>query len=371
VHSKFSDSRRVTIGRTANLTKGFKNRGLCLYRNLCKRGCPFGGYFSSNSATIPAAFATGNLTLRPFSIVVEIIYDSERKRASGVRIIDAQTNMTEEYYAKTIFLNASTIASTSILLNSTSPEFPNGLGNTSDQIGRNLMDHHFRVGATAVFDGHKDKYYSGRRPNNIYIARFRNLNEQTKRNDYIRGFGYQADAERESWPDSSKHLKGFGKGFKSNLTQPGNWTMWMGAWGETLPYEDNRVTLDTNEKDKWNLPLVKINFEFKGNELAMRKDMKASAIEMLDIAGFKNIEGFDYKSVGGDCVHEMGTMRMGRDPKNSVLNNWNQMHDVKNVFITDGSCMTSSACQNPSLTYMALTARACNYAVEQLKKGEL
>ncbi len=370
IKSKYKN-RCVTIGRTANLTKGWNGRGPCQYRNLCKRGCPFGGYFSSNSATIPVAFATGNLTLRPFSIVMEILYDANQQRATGVRIIDSETNQTYEYYAKIIFLNASTIGSTALLLNSKSSSFPNGLGNTSEQIGKNLMDHHFRVGAEAVFNGFSDQYYKGRRPNNIYIPRFRNISDDTKRNDYIRGFGYQADAERESWPDSSKHLKGFGTDFKSKLTSPGNWTMWMGAWGETLPYQENTVSLDADKKDKWGLPLAKINFQFKDNEKAMRVDMKNSAMEMLEAAGFSSIKGFDYDSVGGDCVHEMGTARMGKDPKTSVLNEWNQMHDVKNVFVTDGSCMTSSACQNPSLTYMALTARACDYAFNELKKGSI
>ncbi len=363
--------RKVIMGRIANLTRGWEGRGPCQYRYLCSRGCPFGGYFSSNAATIPAAKATGNLTLRPFSIVMEILYDKDKKKAKGVRIIDAETNKTEEYFADIIFLNASTIGSAQILLNSKSSAFPEGLGNSSGQVGHNLMDHHFRVGAKGVFDGFKDKYYVGRRPVGIYIPRFRNLDAASKRNDYIRGFGYQADGERETWFDTSKRLPGFGEDFKKELTSPGNWTLWMGAWGETLPYYENRVTLDENKKDKWGIPLVSVHFQFGENEKAMRKDMKQSAVEMLDLAGFKNIEGFDYDSVGGDCVHEMGTARMGHDPKTSVLNKWNQMHEVKNVFVTDGSCMTSSACQNPSLTYMALTARACDYAVNELKKGNL
>jgi len=363
--------RRIIMGRTANLTRGWENRGPCQYRNLCNRGCPFGGYFSSNSATIPVAAATGNLTLRPFSIVLEILYDKDRKKAKGVKIIDAETHQTYEYYADIIFLNASTIGSAQILLNSVSTAFPQGLGNSSGQVGHNLMDHHFRVGAKGMYDGFKDKYYKGRRPNGIYIPRFRNLDEATRRTDYVRGFGYQADGERETWPDTSKRLPGFGEEFKKQLTTPGNWTMWMGAWGETLPYYENKVTLDPTKKDKWGIPLASIHFRFGDNEKAMRKDMKSSAMEMLDVAGFKKVEGFDYDSVGGDCVHEMGTARMGHDPKTSVLNKWNQMHEVKNVFITDGSCMTSSACQNPSLTYMALTARACDYAVSELKKGNL
>ena len=370
VKGKWSD-RCVTMARTANLTTAVEGRGPCQYRNLCNRGCPFGGYFSSNAATIPSAQATGNLTLRPFSIVTEIIYDAGRKRASGVRVIDTQSHQTMEFYADIIFLNASTIATAAILLQSRSAAFPQGLGNSSGQVGHNLMDHHFRVGAEGQFDGLGSEYYSGRRPNAIYIPRFRNLDPASAREDYKRGFGYQGIGYRRIWSDGGDQLPGFGPDFKDRLTRPGPWSLWLSAWGETLPYYENRVELDTDKKDKWGLPLVKIHFDFKENEAAMRKDMQASAIEMLSAAGFINIKEFDYHSVGGDCVHEMGTARMGKDPRNSVLNEWNQMHDVRNVFITDGSCMTSSACQNPSLTYMALTARACDHAVDALKKGTL
>lgn len=364
-------NRCITIGRTANLTQGWKGRGPCQFRNLCKRGCPFGGYFSSNSATLPIAFETGNLTLRPHSIVSEILYDKENKQATGVRIVDAETLESYEFYARIIFLNASTIGSAAILLNSTSDAFPNGLGNTSDQIGRNLMDHHGRVGAVGNFDGFPDKYYSGRRPNNIYIPRFRNVDEKSRRDDYLRGFGYQGLAEREFWQDKIDHLTGFGEAFKDELLKPGFWKMHISGFGETLPNQSNRVMLAPRERDKWGFPLVHINLQYGANEFSMRKDMKTSAEEMLDASGFTNISGFDFTLVGGDCIHEMGTARMGTDPKTSVVNKWNQMHDVSNVFITDGSCMTSSACQNPSLTYMALTARACDYAVSQLKAGTL
>jgi choline dehydrogenase-like flavoprotein len=370
VRKKFPE-RCVTMGRTANLSEGLGGRGPCQYRNLCSRGCPFGGYFSSNSATIPAAMATGNLTLRPFSIVTEILYDPERKRARGVRILDTISHQDIEFFADIIFLNASTIATASILLNSRSQTFPEGLGNTSGQLGHNLMDHHFRVGAEAEYQGFEEEYYIGRRPNGIYIPRFRNINPATVRKDYIRGFGYQGVALRRIWSETGEHIPGFGMDFKDRLTRPGPWAMWISAWGETLPYYENRVELDKEKKDKWGLPLVKIHFGFKDNELAMRKDMKESAMEMLAAGGFTNIKGFDYHSVGGDCVHEMGTARMGKDPRTSVLNKWNQLHDVKNIFVTDGSCMVSSACQNPSLTYMALTARACDYAVDALKKGNL
>lgn len=369
VREKFKD-RLVTIARVANLTKGWNDRGPCQFRNLCHRGCPFGGYFSSNSATLPAAMATGNLTLRPFSTVSEIIYDKETKKAKGVRVIDTETKETTEFFARIIFLNASTIASASILLQSKSEVFPNGLGNNQDLVGRHLMDHHFKVGAMGEFKGYEDQYYKGRRPTGIYIPRFRNINDATRREDYIRGFGYQGYAEREAWNDAYT-LDGYGEDFKKEITKPGKWVMWMAAWGETLPYADNRITLDESRKDAWGLPLVKISFEIKENEKAMRKDMQGSAVEMLEKAGFHNISGFDYDYIGGECVHEMGTVRMGLDPKTSVLNKWNQVHEVPNLFITDGSCMTSSATQNPSLTYMALTARACDHAAEEMKKQNL
>jgi choline dehydrogenase-like flavoprotein len=369
VREKYKD-RLVTIARVANLTKGWNDRGPCQFRNLCHRGCPFGGYFSSNSATLPVAMATGNLTLRPFSTVSEIIYDKETRKAKGVRVIDTESKETTEYFARIIFLNASTIASASILLQSRSEVFPDGLGNNQDLVGRHLMDHHFKVGAMGEFKGYQDQYYKGRRPTGIYIPRFRNINDATRREDYIRGFGYQGYAEREAWNDAYA-INGYGEDFKNEITKPGKWVMWMAAWGETLPYADNRITLDDNRKDAWGLPLVKINFEIKENEKAMRKDMQGSAVEMLEKAGFHNISGFDYDYIGGECVHEMGTVRMGLDPKTSVLNKWNQVHDVQNLFITDGSCMTSSATQNPSLTYMALTARACNYAAEEMKKQNL
>ncbi len=368
VEGAFRD-RCVTIGRTANLTRGWKGRNACMYRNLCKRGCPFGGYFSSNAATIPAAEQTGNLTLRPFSIVTELLFDQDKRKATGVRILDTETMNTYEYYAKIIFLNASTIATTSILFNSCSSRFPIGFGNSSGQVGKNLMDHHSRVGAEGFFEGFEDNYYTGRRPNVVYIPRFRNL--RIKEQNYLRGFGYQAYAEREPWQLKLERLKGFGKSFADKITKPGIWRMRLGGFGECLPYERNRVTLNTAKSDKWGLPLVNITFTFGANEAAMRKDMEESAKEMLSVSGFKNIKGFDYSTVGGDCIHEMGTARMGHNPKNSVLNKWNQIHEAKNVFITDGSCMTSSANQNPSLTYMALTARACNFALEQVKTGLL
>src|SRR5581483_3405597 len=326
----------------------------CQYRNKCHQGCPFGGYFSSNSATLPAAMATGNLTLRPDSIVLEVLYDKDRKRAKGVRILDAVTNKTEEYYANIVFLNASTLGTAQILLHSVSDAFPNGFGNSSGQIGHNLMDHHYGVGANGDFDGFEDQYFYGRRPNGIYIPRFRNINEKTKRTDYVRGFGYQGGAHRSKANDA----EGIGVQLKEQLTEPGKWTMGIGAWGEHLPYYENKVTLNKDKKDKWGLPTLDIDCEFKENEKTMRKDMMASAVEILEKAGIKNVSTYDSNPAPNFCIHEMGTARMGKDPKTSVLNGFNQMHDVKNVYVTDGACMSSSACQNPSLTYMALTARA-------------
>jgi choline dehydrogenase-like flavoprotein len=363
--------RRVTPARVANLSKGWKGRGPCQFRNLCDRGCPFGGYFSSNSATLPVAAATGNLSVVYDAIVAEVLYDAKSKRATGVRIVDAHTKEVTEYFAKIIFLNASTIDTAAILLRSVSDRFPNGLGNDSSQVGHNLMDHFIGSGATGDFAGLNDKYYYGRKPAGIYMPRFRNLNAESARKDYIRGWGYQASGARKSWDDLVSEIPGFGKDFKEKLLKPGPWTLWIGGWGETLPYFDNRISLDGSKKDNWGLPIVHVHFSYGANENAMKKDIHDSAKEMLEKAGFYNIQGFNYHLPGGSAVHEMGTVRMGRDPKTSVLNGFNQMHDVKNIFVTDGSCMTSSAWQNPSLTYMALTARACNFAVHEMKKGNI
>ncbi|RZJ79031.1 MAG: GMC family oxidoreductase [Flavobacterium sp.] len=361
----------LTIARVANLTKGWDGRGPCQNRNLCTRGCPFGGYFSSNSSTLPAAEVTGNLTLRPNSIVKEIIYDDELKKATGVVVIDTLTHEIFTFYAKIIFLNASTIASAAILLNSKSERFPNGLGNDSLQIGHNLMDHHSSAGAYGVHTSYLDKYYKGRRPAGFLIPRYRNLKNETSELPFLRGYNLQGHGERQEWQDRSYNLTGFGIDFKEQLTKPGPWTVWMGGWGECLPYYDNQINLDYTKLDQWGLPTVNINFAFKENEAAMMEDIKETAGKILNDAGFINIETFNYHKPGGSTIHEMGTVRMGRDPKTSVLNEFNQMHDVKNVFVTDGSCMTSSSCQNPSLTYMALTARACNYAVNLLTKNKL
>ncbi len=370
IRSKYAD-RIVTIGRVANLTRGWQGRGPCQFRNLCSRGCPFGGYFSSNSATIPAAFSTGNLSLLPDSIVLEIIYDEKSRKASGVRVMDSITKNVSEYYAKIIFVNASTIASASILLNSKSRSFPTGLGNTSGQVGHNLMDHFVGTGATAAFDGFQEKYYAGRRPVGIYIPRFRNISSESSKSEFIRGYGLQGMGSRVSWRENASKITGFGKDFKEKISKPGPWQIWLGAWGETLPYFNNHVSLDERKTDEWGLPLVKISFEYHENEREMVKDVQSSIEEMFSVAGFKNINGYSHLNPGGTAVHEMGTARMGRDPQTSVLNKFNQMHDVPNVFVTDGSFMTSSGTVNPSLTYLAFTARACDFAFRAIKKSNL
>jgi choline dehydrogenase-like flavoprotein len=365
--------RPMIIGRVANLTQPHNGRGGCQYRNRCIRGCPYGAYFSSNAATLPAAYATGRLTLRPFSIVNELIYDPNTKRATGVRIVDAETNQTTEYFARVIFLCASAIASTFILLNSVSDRFPNGLGNDSGELGHNLMDHHFKVGATGLSEDFGDRYYKGQRPNGIYIPRFRNLDAMSRQKDYIRGFGYQGGASRENWARGIKELSHFGTDLKADLIAPGPWRFGIGSWGECLPYHDNRMYLSKTLRDKWGLPTVTFDAGWKTNELNMRKDMMSSAVEMLEAAGLKSVTPFDdvVNSAPGNCIHEMGTARMGRDPKTSVLNGWNQVHSALNVFVTDGACMASNSCVNPSLTYMALTARACDHAVSEINKRNL
>lgn len=364
--------RKLIMGRIANLTREIGHRQRCQYRNRCHLGCPFGSYFSSNSSTLPAAIATGNLTIRPFSIVSEILYDKDSRRATGVRIIDSVTKEVREYFAKVIFLNASTVASAAILLNSKSEVFPQGMGNNYAQVGHNFMNHHVGAGASGTIDGFEDKYYYGRRANGPYLPRFRNIGEKED-HGFLRGYGFQCNAEREGFGRSNAEF-GIGASLKENLSEPGKWTMSFGGYGEVLPYYENMISLHPEQKDQWGLPLVVIDAEIKDNEKKMRTDMVNSAAEMLERSGFKNIRTFDRAQEPGArvlSVHEMGTARMGRDPKTSVLNAWNQLHDVPNLFITDGSCMTSSACQNPSLTYMAITARACDFAVCELKKRNL
>jgi choline dehydrogenase-like flavoprotein len=361
-------NRVLTIGRTANISRAHNGRGACMNRNLCMRGCPYGGYFSSNASTLPAAEATGNMTLRPHSIVNSVIYDEELGKATGVRVIDAETMEMMEYYADVIFLNASCMNTTLIMLNSISDRFPNGLGNDSGELGHNVMDHHFRVGASGEYDGFEDRYYWGRRPTGFYIPRYRNLDGNDR--PYLRGFGYQGSASRQGWHRGVRELA-IGEPLKEFVQTPGKWTMGMTAFGEMLPDHSNRVYLDHDKTDKWGQPTLVFDVEFKENEFKMREDMKNDAAEMLEAAGMKNVSTYDDPGGPGLGIHEMGTARMGRDPNTSVLNEWNQVHTCKNVFVTDGACMTSAACQNPSLTYMALTARAANYAAEELNKGNL
>ncbi|MEM8999011.1 MAG: GMC family oxidoreductase [Bacteroidota bacterium] len=366
------DGRVITAGRVAhiNSNKKFEGRSRCMYRNRCIRGCPFGAYFSSVSSTLPAAERTGNMTLRPDSIVHEVIYDPDTKKATGVKVIDRVTKQVFEFRAKVIFLCASAIASTAILMQSKSDRFPDGLGNDSDQLGRNIMDHHLGVGASGKFDGFEDKYYKGRKPNGIYVPRFRNLGGDSNTNDFIRGYGYQGGARRENWEDAIAELS-HGKELKNAILKPGGWQFGMGGFGEVLPYEDNRMTMDYDKLDAWGLPTVTFDAEFHENEWKMREDMKNQAVDMLEKAGLREVEPFDNPGALGLGIHEMGTARMGRNPKTSVLNGNNQVHAVKNVYVTDGAFMTSASCVNPSLTYMAFTARAASHAAEELKKGNI
>ena len=365
IKQNFGGKRNMIIGRTANITVPHENRTTCQYRNKCWLGCPFGGYFSTQSATLPAAMKTGNLTLRPFSIAKEIIYDKDTKKAKGVRILDAMDNKTYDYFSKIVFVNASALNSAWLLMNSATDIWPEGLGSSSGELGHNLMDHHFRVGASGSVEGYEDKYFYGKRPNGIYVVRYRNLDGEKR--DYIRGFGYQGGAGRSGWGREIAELT-IGGEFKDALSEPGNWTMGMTGFGEMLPYHENKISLDKNNKDKWGLPVLAIDCEIKDNEKKMRVDMGNDAKEMLEAAGVKNVSIFDNDYYPGMGIHEMGTARMGKDPKTSVLNQWNQVWDAQNVFVTDGACMTSASCVNPSLTYMALTARACDYAVKELKK---
>jgi choline dehydrogenase-like flavoprotein len=363
--------RKVIPGRVAHLTAPTEEqlalgRSSCLYRNLCMRGCPYGAYFSSQAATLKAAETSGNMTLRPHSIVHSVIFDDASNKAVGVRLIDELTMETTEFFAKIIFLNASTVPSTAILMNSKSGRFPNGM-DESGSLGGYLMDHHLGVGARGTIEGHEDKTTFGRRPNGFYIPRFRNYSEKANQ-DYIRGYGYQGNGLRQNW---TREIDGFGEDFKKQLTSAGPWSVGMGGFGECLPYEDNRISLHPDKKDQWGLPLVVANAEFKRNEINMRVDMMNDAAEMLEAMGAKNISTYNSPPSIGLGIHEMGTARMGDSPKNSVLNKWNQVWGAPNVFCTDGAAMTSAGCQNPSLTYMALTARAVDHAVSEAKKGNI
>ncbi len=372
---KVFPDRHVTVGRVAILTQRIGDRLPCHYCGPCERGCSTGSYFSSQASTLPAAQATGRLTIVPDSVVHSVLYDAATNRVTGVRVVDAKTKATREYYARLVFVCASALGTARILLNSTSTRFPNGLANSSGVLGHYLMDHHFLAGASGHIDGLLDRYYQGNRPNGIYIPRFRNLGDDASRRDYMRGFGYQGGASRGGWGRGGGQV-GFGIELKRRLQEPGGWTFNMTGFGECLPREANFAAL-SDQTDEFGIPVLRIHCTWGDNELAMRKDMAASAAEMLEAAGCKDVRTHDANKVDalgaepGLGIHEMGTARMGRDPKTSVLNAYNQAHDVPNLFVTDGACMTSSSCVNPSITYMALTARACDHAVAEMKRGNV
>ncbi len=368
IKKHYNNKRSMIIGRAANHTVQIGNRGPCQYRNKCQEGCPFSGYFSTQSATLPAAVATGNLTLRPFSIVTRILYDKDAKRATGVEVLDTETNVTYVFRAKIIFLNASTFNSAWVLMNSATDIWPGGLGSSSGELGHNIMDHHTGVRASGMVEGYDDKYYYGRRPNGIYIPRYRNLFGDKR--DYQRGFGFQGGASRQGWAREIAELN-IGGEFKDALCEPGAWTMGITGFGEILPYHENMVSLNHDKKDNWGLPVLSIDIELKENEIMMRKEIVSDAVEMLEASGVKDVKGVDTNLALGRGIHEMGSARMGKDSKTSVLNKHNQVWDAPNIFVTDGSFMTSAACQNPSLTYMAFTARAVDHAVNELKKMNL
>jgi choline dehydrogenase-like flavoprotein len=364
----FGPARTLTIGRVAVLTQTHRGRAACHYCGPCERGCITRSYFSSVNATLPAAELTGRLTLRPFSTVHSLIFDSATRKVTGVRIIDSQSRTAMEFHAPLVFLCASTLESARILLNSATAEFSAGLANSSGEVGHNLMDHIKGGGAKAILPGNEDRTTFGNRPNIVYMPRFRNVQE--KHAGFLRGYGFQGEAERSDWGRGAG-MSAFGAEFKRTISRPGPWQFAFSGYGECLPNHGNFAEIESGKVDAWGVPTLKIHCAFGENEFAIRKDMSIAAAEMLSAAGGLSIQPFLDDDPPGFSVHEMGTARMGRDAKTSVLNSWNQCHDIKNLFITDGSCMTSSGCVNPSLTYMALTARACNYAVEQMKRGEL
>ena len=366
--TQYGGRRRIIPGRTANLTQPLPGRSPCQYRDACWLGCPYGAYFSTQSSTLPAAMKTGRLTLKPFAIVSEVLYDKDRKRATGVRVLDAVSNQATDYSAKIVFLCASALNSTWLLMRSATDVWPGGLGSSSGQLGHNLMDHHFRIGASGKIDGMTDKYLYGRRPTGFYIPRYRNLFGDKR--PYLRGFGYQGGADRQSWSRAVAEL-GVGGDFKDRMSEPGGWEIGATAFGEMLPNHDNKISLDETKKDKWGRPVLKIDCATGENERLMRRDMGADMAEMLEACGVKDVNTYDSEYFPGMGIHEMGTARMGTSARNSVLNKWNQVWDAQNVFVTDGACMVSAACQNPSLTYMALTARAADHAVNELNRRNL
>jgi choline dehydrogenase-like flavoprotein len=364
----FGRERILTIGRAAILTQAHRGRAACHYCGPCERGCITRSYFSAVNSTLPAAEKTGRMTLRPFSVVHSLNFDSKTRRATGVRVIDAKTRASVEFRGRLIFLCASALESVRILFNSSTTEFPNGLGNSSGELGHNVMDHIKAGGAAGMIPGNENRIVLGRRPNGVYMPRFRNV--KGKDSPFLRGYGFQGGGFRDGW-DRGITQPGFGADFKKSLSQPGPWHFRFYGYGECLPNHNNYVELDKEKVDAWGIPVLKVHCAWGENELALRRDMAISASEMLAVAGARNIEPLVGDDPPGFSIHEMGTARMGRDPKTAVLNAFNRAHDIKNLFITDGGAMVSSSCVNPSLTYMALTARACDHAVQLMKRNEL
>ena len=364
------DNRTMTIGRAAILTQSHNGRAACHYCGPCDRGCTPGSYFCSLSSTLPAAAATGNLTVRPDSIVHSLVYDEDRDRVTGVRVIDRETKEEMVFEADVVFLNASALGSAQVLMNSTSPRFPDGLGNQSGLLGKGIMDHHFKCGATGDVPGFEDRYTYGNRPNGIYIPRYQNLPWAPATNrDFVRGYGYQGGSGRAGWGRGAT-MPGVGVALKESLQQPGQWSFTMYPFGETLAYDDNRIEL-TDQLDEWGIPIPRITGRIRDNEYRMREGMKNDGAEMLEAAGATNVQTFDQPYRLGEGIHEMGTARMSATPQTGCVDEFNRVHEVPNLYVTDGACMTSAGCQNPSLTYMALTARAANHAVEAMKRGDL
>jgi choline dehydrogenase-like flavoprotein len=366
---KFGGERVMTIGRAAILTENHNGRLACHYCGPCERGCVTHSYFNSIGSTLPAARKTGRLTLRPWSVVAEVLYDAKKGKARGVRVIDAKSMESIEFEAKVVFLCASTIESVRLLLNSTSNHFPDGMGNASGTLGKYVMDHHYGSGASGRMPGFLDKKTIGHRPNGIYIARFTNVKREEK--DFLRGYGMQGGGGRGGWGRGSS-MPGYGASFKNTLIDDlGPWGLSASGWGETLPHEANRITLDPTVKDKWGIPAAHIDVRWRDNEKAMDQHMKTAMVEMLEAAGCEDISAHGSSNPPGHCIHEMGGARMSKTPQDGVLNQWNQAWEVKNLFVTDGAAMASNGCQNPSITYMALTARAAAHAAAEMKRGAL
>ena len=366
----YKGQRHLINSRVANLTVPHNERSNCQFRNRCWEGCPFGGYFSTQSSTLPAAMKTGNLTVRPLSLVTKVLYNKDKKKATGVEVLDISDNKTYEFKSKIVFLCASALNSTWLLFNSATDIWPGGLGSSSNELGHNVMDHHYNLGVSGEIEGFTDIQEQGRRPCGFYIARFANIPGDAKQRDFVRGFGYQGGASRQNWGREIAELN-IGTEFKDALCEPGGWKIGATGFGEILPYHENKIYLDKNRKDKWGLPVLAMDAELKENEMKMRTAIKAELKEMFESAGIRNVHEWDSGHAIGHGIHEMGTARMGNDPKTSVLNKHNQVWDAMNVFVTDGACMTSASCVNPSLTYMAFTARAADHAVAELKKRNL